>query len=172
MHFQIHALPPEPFASLLALPDDALHARGIRRVIADGRPAYPCRVSLQDAVAGEHLLLLPYAHQNADTPYRASGPIYVREAAAQAHPAPGEIPELLRSRLLSLRAYDAQGMMRAAEVVPGTALEAGIAALLADAGVDTIHLHFARPGCYACRVERVSEPERRRASARGTRRRR
>ncbi len=153
--FRIHALAAEPFAPLFALSDAELRERGIRRLIADGRPVYPCRVSLEDAGEGEHLLLLPHEHHPVDTPYRASGPIYVREAATQAQPGIDEVPALLRSRLISLRAYDAQGMMVAADLGPGTELESGIAALFALERVDYLHLHYAKPGCYACRVARA-----------------
>ena len=155
MSFRIHALPLEPFAPLFAMTDEALHAHGARRVVADGRPVYPCRVSLQDATEGERLVLLHHEHQSADTPYRAAGPIYVREAAMRATPAVDEVPHLLRSRLLSLRAYDARGMMVWADVRPGEDLEAGIAELFAIDRVDYLHLHYAKPGCYACRVSRA-----------------
>ena len=155
MSFQIHALPRDTFAPLFALSDDALRDRDIRRVVADGRPVYPCRVSLQDATEGERLLLLPHAHHVVDTPYRASGPVYVREAAIQATPDIDEVPALLRSRLLSLRAYDARGMMVWADVRPGTELEAGLDELFALERTDYIHLHYAKPGCYACRVVRA-----------------
>ena len=155
MSFQIHALPRDTFAPLFALPDDALRTRDIRRVVADGRPVYPCRVSLQDATEGERLLLLPHAHHVVDTPYRASGPVYVREAAIQATPDIDEVPALLRTRLLSLRAYDARGMMVWADVRPGTELEAGLDELFALERTDYIHLHYAKPGCYACRVMRA-----------------
>ena len=87
MTFRIHALPAGPFEADFQLDDATLRERGIRRVIADGKPHYPCRVSLQDAVEGERLLLLPFLHHDVDTPYRASGPIYVREDAVQAQPA-------------------------------------------------------------------------------------
>jgi hypothetical protein len=155
MTFQIHALPIEPFAANLDVADEVLRERGIRRVIADDRPAYPCRVSLQDAIEGERLLLLPYLHHDVGTPYRASGPIYVREAAVQANPAVDDVPALLRPRLLSLRAYDARGMMVWADVLPGSELESGIAQLFAIERTSYLHVHYAKPGCYACRVERA-----------------
>ena len=155
MTFRIHALPVEPFEADFQLDDDTLRARGIRRVVADGKPHYPCRVSLQDAIEHERLLLLPFLHHDVDTPYRASGPIYVREAAVQAQPAVDEVPVLLRARLLSLRGYDARGMMAWADVVPGSDIESGIAALFALERVAYLHLHYAKPGCYACRVERA-----------------
>ncbi|HSD17448.1 MAG TPA: DUF1203 domain-containing protein [Thermomonas sp.] len=155
MSFQIHALPIEPFAADFSLANDALRKRGIRRVVADARPAYPCRVSLRDAGEGERLLLLPYVHHDVDTPYRASGPIYVREAAVRALPEVDAVPALLRPRLLSLRAYDARGMMLSADVVPGNEVESGIAQLFALDRSAYLHVHYAKPGCYACRVERT-----------------
>ncbi len=155
MSFQIHALPAETFAPLFALPDEELRARDIRSVVADGRPMYPCRVSLQDAAEGERMLLLPYDHHRVATPYRASGPVYVREAATQALPAIDEVPALLHTRLLSLRAYDARGMMVSADVAPGTEVESAIAALFAIERTAHLHIHYAKPGCYACRVERA-----------------
>lgn len=155
MTFQIHAVPAEPFAPLFALPDAELHARAIRSVVADASGGFPCRVSLQDAAEGERLLLLPYDHHAVETPYRASGPVYVREAAVQAMPAVDDVPVLLRRRLLSLRAYTAQGMMVWAEVVPGTEVEDGIARLFANERSRYLHIHYAQPGCYACRVERA-----------------
>ena len=155
MSFRIHVLPIETVSPLFALSDEDLRARDIRRVVADGRPMYPCRVSMQDAVEGERLLLLPHAHHVVETPYRASGPIYVREDALQAQPAPGEVPALLRSRLMSLRAYDARGMMVWADVAPGTDLELAIDAMFAHERTAYLHLHYAKPGCYACRVERA-----------------
>lgn len=155
MTFQIQALSVESFVPWFEETEVQLRARGIRRVVADGRPLYPCRVSLQDAGAGERLLLLPHLHHDVETPYRASGPIYVREAAVRAQPDAGEIPLQLRTRLLSLRGYDARGMMVWAEVVAGSEVEAGIAALFAQEHVAYLHIHYAKPGCYACRVERA-----------------
>jgi hypothetical protein len=155
MPFQIHALTADRFAPLFALSDDALRERDLRSVVADASHGYPCRVSLQDAREGERLLLLPHAHHEVDTPYRGSGPIYVREHAAQSMLNVDEVPELLRSRLLSLRAYDARGMMVSADAVPGTDVEAGIASLFALERTAYLHIHYAKPGCYACRVERA-----------------
>ena len=90
-----------------------------------------------------------------DTPYRASGPIYVREGATQANPAVNEVPGQLRRRQLSVRAYSARGMMRDAAVVEGTDLETAITRLFEDPKVAYLHLHNAKPGCYAARVDRA-----------------
>jgi hypothetical protein len=154
MSFQIRPLPLETFTSLFALNDEQLRARGAKRYIADRRPGFPCRVSLMDAEPGERVVLVPFAHQDADSPYRASGPVFVREAAHQAAFGVDDVPELLRLRVLSLRAYDADALMVDADVVEGRDVESFIARLFADARVAYLHVHFARPGCFACRVDR------------------
>lgn len=155
--FQISALPRERFAELLGLTDRDLAERGARRVVADAKPGYPCRVSLVDAEVGERLVLLSYSHQPAESPYRASGPIYVRESAGEARPGVGEVPQLLRHRLLSFRAYDAAHMMVDAEVAPGERLEEVVNRMFAAGAVAYIHVHNAKPGCYNCRIDRVPE---------------
>lgn len=155
MSFQIVALPLEPFAPLFALDDDALRALGARRYVADRQPGFPCRVSLAAAAPGERVVLVPYVHQDADSPYRASGPIFVRENARPITLDAGAVPELLRSRVLSVRAYDADALMLSADVVEGGNLEGVIELMLADRRVAYLHVHFARPGCFACRVDRA-----------------
>ena len=154
MAFRIVALAPEPFAHLFGASDDALAAYGAKRYVADKSHGFPCRVSLRDADVGEPLLLLNYEHQPAATPYRACHAIFVREGAARAHPAVDEIPDVLSSRLLSVRAFDADGMMIDADVVDGAALAPVIERMFAGAAA-YLHLHNARPGCYAARVERA-----------------
>jgi hypothetical protein len=156
MNFRISALELARFAPLFGQSDAALAAQGARRVVATHSPGFPCRVSLADAEPGETLLLLHYEHLAADTPYRASHAIYVREAAAQAEPAAGEVPEVLRRRLLSVRAFDAADMMVDADVVDGVALAPVIARMFSCDNVSYLHLHNAKPGCYAARVDRHS----------------
>lgn len=155
MSFRISALPAAEFAPLFSLPDDALRQLGAVRRVADRTPGFPCRVSLRDAEPGETVLLVRYEHQPADTPYRAGHAIYVREGAVEARPAVGEVPEVLRRRLLSVRAFDADGMMTQSDVVDGAALEPAIERMLADPAVAYLHLHNAKPGCYAARVDRA-----------------
>ena len=155
MTFQIHALPSAPFAPLFALTDEELAARGALRRLADRRPGFPCRVSLRDAEPGETVLLLHYEHQPARSPFRASHAIYVREGAVPAQPEPGEVPEMLRSRLLSVRAFDDGGMLVDADVAPGTELEALAMRMLSAGPTSYLHVHFARPGCYAARIARA-----------------
>jgi hypothetical protein len=154
MSFRYIGLSPAPFADLLALDADALAARGMRRMLCDEKPGFPCRVTLEDAEPGERVLLLPFEHQPAHTPYRASGPIFVRETARQAFDRTGAPPQALRIRPLSVRAYGADGMMRDADVTPGDCLEPLLERFFAEEAVDYVHIHYARRGCYAARVER------------------
>ena len=153
--FRISGLPLANFAPLFALNDNELVQKGARRLIADAKPGFPCRVSLQDAEIGERVILLPFAHQPVDSPYRSSGPIFVRESAKEAVLSPNEIPEVVRNRLLSVRAYDDDGMMLDAAVTPGSQLELRVESFFANARVSYLHLHNAGAGCYSCRVDRV-----------------
>ena len=154
MAYRISGLAPETFQALFAYDDTQLTALDIRRLTAVDSHGYPCRVSLQDAQQGETVLLLPYEHHAVAGPYRASGPIFVRENAHAAVAVEDSVPPFLHRRLLSVRAYDAEGWMHAAEVVEGNALETCITSMFALPQIDYLHLHNARPGCYSCRVDR------------------
>jgi hypothetical protein len=155
MTFQIEGIPVARFAPLFGLPDEALSELGAVRRIADHKPGFPCRVSLKDAEPGESVLLVNFLHQPAATPYRARHAIYVREFAQEARLAPGEVPEVLRSRLLSLRAFDAAGWLLDADVVDGQLLEPALIRLLEPQAVACVHIHNAKPGCYAARAVRA-----------------
>jgi hypothetical protein len=112
-------------------------------------------VSLVDAEPGEELILLPWEHQPAASPYRASGPIFVRRGARQARLARGVVPPCVTRRLMSVRAYDRADMMVDATVCEGVAAAGAIMRLLEDDAVAYLHLHNAKRGCFSCRVERA-----------------
>jgi hypothetical protein len=155
MPFRFTGLAPEQFAPLFALSDSELAARGMRRMVADAKPGFPCRVSLEDAEVGERLILLTFDHQPAHSPYKASGPIFVREVAREAYDRVGEMPSVLHDRLLSLRAYDADDLIVDADVMQSANAESAIDRFFARDDVRYIHVHNARRGCYACRVDRA-----------------
>lgn len=155
MHFRISGLSPLPFQLLYGLPEAELKKLGVIRYLVDAKPGYPDRITMEDAEPGQTVLLLNHVCQSADTPYRASHAIFIREGAMQAYDAVDQVPDSLRIRLLSLRAYDAQGMMLDADVVEGTAIETVIARLFDDPAVRYLHVHNARRGCYAGRIDRA-----------------
>jgi hypothetical protein len=153
MSFRIRGLSPEPFAHLYRQPDAVLAAHGAERRVADAKPGYPDRIELRDAEPGETLLLLNWTHLSGDTPYRASHAIFVREGAERAYDAVDVVPDVLRSRMLALRAYDERRLMLAAELVDGRALEPAIERLLGDDRSAFLHVHYAARGCFAARIE-------------------
>jgi hypothetical protein len=156
MTFRVIGLDVAPFLPLFGLTEKELHDRSARRIVADGsKPGYPCRVSLEEANPGETLLLVNYEHQAASTPYRSSHAIFVRESVRRTFVGVGDVPALMKTRLLSIRAFDANGMMVDADVVDGLAAESLIGRLLARSDAAYLHAHFAKRGCYAARIERV-----------------
>lgn len=122
---------------------------------ATKKPGFPCRVSLEDAEIGEEVLLVNHEHLDCDTPFRSRYAIYVRLLAAQSSPAVNEVPQMLRTRALSLRAWTGDGMLAGADLADGTDIERVIAAQFAIPETAFVHIHFAKPGCYAARIDRV-----------------
>ena len=155
MSFPIQGLSPAPFADLYGASEAELTARGAVRYVVDCTPGFPDRVELRGAAPGQTVLLVNHVSQPADTPYRASHAIFVREGATAAFDEVDVVPEAFRSRLLSLRAFDAAGMMVDADVVEGGEIEGLIGRLLDDIRVDRIHAHFAKRGCFAARITRA-----------------
>lgn len=153
--FQLAGIDHEPFQALFALSDEELARRGVVRRIADSDSGFPCRISLEDAPAGDELLLLHYLHHPVSSPYRASGPIYVRRGQTRRVLAPGVVPGYVTRRIISLRAYDAQHMMVSAEVRDGTDVARALEQLFSDPGVSYVHLHNAKQGCFSCHARRV-----------------
>ena len=154
-NFRIVGLPLTQFQPLFSLEDNELAQKGARRLIVDAKPGFPCRVSLQDAEIGERVILVPFVHHDVESPYRASGAIFVREAAKEIELAQSEIPDVVTSRVMSVRAYSDKGMMVNAAVTPGKELKSQIEKVFGDAKISYLHLHNAGAGCYSCRVERV-----------------
>ncbi len=154
MDFRITGLSPEPFRHLFGLPDHELKQHRALRVIAEDR-GYPDRIEMCEAEIGESLLLLNHVCQSAETPYYATHAIYVREYAVAAYDRINEVPSVMRTRLLSLRAYNATGMIIGAEVVQGTDIEAAIERLFSDQNAAYIHAHNAGRGCYSGRIDRA-----------------
>ncbi len=155
MSFRIRGLSPEAFAPLFAMGQADLAERGIQSFIADEPHAAPCRISLLDAEPGERLLLLSHQHQPAASPFRASGPIFVRQSATSAFVEIDEIPDAIARRTISVRAYDSEAMMIEGDLAEGAELAPLLNRWLGRRDVDVIHLHYARRGCFAAKVERA-----------------
>jgi hypothetical protein len=154
MMITLSGLAPEPFQPLFALDDEALHQRGIRRMLAPDDPGigYPCRVSLEFARPGDEMLLLNYRHfDDARSPYRSEGPIFIRRGVEQFQ-GRGEWPEIVMQRAMSVRAYDHDGMMAEAEIAEKEALKDLASAWLARPDIVHVDIHSMRRGCFFCRL--------------------
>ena len=156
MDFRITGLDPSPFQPLYGLNDEQLRAQGVLRVCVDTPHSAPDRIELRDAEPGEHVLLLNHEYLAIEgSPYRGRHAIYVREGAVQRYDRVNEVPDSIRRRLMSLRAFDAQGFMTDADVAEGSVLEPLIERMLARPEVRFIQAHNARRGCYAATIERA-----------------
>jgi hypothetical protein len=153
MTYRIAGLDPAQFAPLRALDAAELGARGARRVVADADLGFPCRVTLEDARAGEELLLVHHVHHDVAGPYRSAFAIFVREGH---EPAVYEdrCPPCFEGRTLSLRGFDAEGTLAQAELAAPGGADAAIRSLLADPQIAYINAHNAAAGCFAARIER------------------
>jgi len=155
MNYQLRGLEPAQFERLFDLDDANLAARGMRRMRSDQPVGFPCRITLEDAPVGEEVILLAFMHQDVAGPYRASGPIFVRRGQVRAARVVNALPSALTLRPLSVRAYDARNEMVDAEVVDGARAEPLIRQYLKRHDVAYLHVHFARRGCFACRIDRA-----------------
>jgi len=58
--------------------------------------------------------------------------------------------------MLSVRAYDSRDLMIDADVVDGRDVETALTRMFGNERVRYMHVHYAAPGCYACRVDRAA----------------
>jgi len=153
MSFRIRGLEPAQFRPFFALDDAALMERGMRAMVIDAPHSGPCRVTLRDVEPGERVLLLQYTHQSAHTPYRSAGPIFVSEVGLEPFDKIDTLPPMFSGRPLSVRAYDKQGMMVNADIAHSDPRDL-FGEFFSDPTTDYLHVHLARRGCFACRVDR------------------
>jgi len=147
--FTVHALSD-------AAADEARRSPGAVPAAAGDGP-YPVRCCLSDAHDADGVVLASVMPFRGESPYAARSPVYVHAERCAGHSEEaGAIPEMLRGRLLSVRAYDGAHMLTGTEVLAGTELEGAIERLLDDAAGAYLHVHFAGPGCYACRIDRAA----------------
>ncbi len=149
--------------TIIALPTDVVErwrtagvdeqGNRLTPIVADRPAAFPCRHCLRDAEPGEALLLASYSPFALHGPYKEIGPVFVH-ARPCARFTGGDVPLQLRRRLLALRGYDRAQSLVDGVVVEGAAIEEALASLFARAEIDWVHARFARPGCFACRIER------------------
>jgi hypothetical protein len=154
MTYRITGIDPAPYRHLHGLTDAELAPQGVIRMTVTAKPGFPCRISLTDREIGEKVLLLNHVSHDVAGPYRASHAIFVSEGETEAGEFVDEVPPVFEARVLSLRGFDAGGMMVDALLTQPGEADAGIRQLLANPATETIHAHNATRGCFAARIER------------------
>ena len=155
MSYCFEGLDPGPYRHLFSFDDAELAQQGIVRMTVDSPRGFPCRVTLTEAQPGDNVLLLNHASRTDAGPYRATHAIFVSESGSAAARYLDEIPPALATRQLSLRAFDAAGMMVAAMLTEPGAAEDGLLTLLDNPAVVEVDAHNAVRGCFAARARRV-----------------
>ena len=158
MTYLISGLAPDEFGPLFAADDATLAARRARRIVADADHGFPCRVSLEDAKAGETLLLLNFASHDVETPFRSSFAIYIRECAKTRATFVDSTPPVFAGRQLSLRGFGADAMLLDARLAAPNEADTVIRALFGDPRIAYIHAHNAVYGCFSARIDRYEGP--------------
>ena len=99
--------------------------------------------------------MLNYQHLDGETPYAATHGIYVRKDAVEADVKADTVPDVLARRVLSVRGFNTRKLMVEADVVEGTDLAEKLDSLLDNTEIDFIHIHNAKPGCFAAMATRT-----------------
>jgi len=152
--YRVKGLDPAPFKPLFGLSEEELSKRGIVRMTVTS-PTFPCRVSLTDRELGETVLLLNHVSHDVANPYRSSHAIFVTEGEDEAADYVDQVPPVFEKRVLSLRGFDADGMMAEALLTQPGEADAGIRKLFANPDIVSIHAHNATRGCFAAKIERA-----------------
>src|SRR5206468_7140630 len=126
MTYRIAGIDPAEYRHLYGLSDEELSERAVVRMMVSGKPGFPCRVSLTDRDVGDSVLLLNHVSHDVANPYRASHAIFVTEGAEVAAEYVDEVPPVFSARVLSLRGFDADGMMAEAVLTPPGEADVGI----------------------------------------------
>ena len=127
----------------------------VRRFPGD-ETGLPCRHCLAES-AGQAAVLGSYRMARPQGIYWTPSPIFVHADSCPRYERRDEIPDIVRPRLVSLRAYDAdqQVIYGLGDVAEGRDCDGLLERCLADARTAFVNIHTARPGCFLCTVERV-----------------
>jgi hypothetical protein len=128
----------------------------LHRRVAGAEDGLPCRHCLHPAAPGEVVLLGSYSLPAPRGVYWTPSPIFLHAEPCPRFDAADEVAPIIRPRLVSVRAYDAEEMCLydLGEVCEGGAVEAPLLRALADARTRFVNIHTAKPGCLLCAVER------------------
>lgn len=152
--FTINGLNGEDFKYLYALSDDQLKEHGAIRIKVDKQDAYPDRITLKEIPVGEYAILLNHQYLDRPSPYRGRHAIFIWQGQIQPSVLKNTLPEVMQTRLISLRAFDRNDMMIEATLSSGDGITRSIEGMLAIKQVEYILAHNAIQGCFSCRISR------------------
>ena len=126
----------------------------LRRMVSAGR--FPCRHCLRLAREGEEVLLGSYNLTGPLGIYWTPSPIFVHAEPCERFAQADEVPEIVRTSLVSVRSYDAndQCLYDLGEAVEGPDVDGPLARAITDPRTQFVNIHTAKPGCLLVRVER------------------
>ena len=149
-------LPRQDFAHLSGLNDKVLRLQNIMRQTVDAKPGPSCRITLQDADAGETVLLLSYQSHDVPAPCALRSAAYVREGAAQAAAYRDALPPVFADRPVALRLFNQDAMLVGADMSFNPGVKAKIEQGFARVEVAGIHGHNPVYGCFVAGIGRES----------------
>ena len=117
----------------------------------------PCRHCLLECEPGQAVLLGSYNLERPRGIYWTPSPIFIHEQDCRRYSGQDELPEIVVSRFVSLRAYDRNDRIiyELGEALEGREAKAAVAHSIQDARTTYINIHTAKPGCLLCRIERL-----------------
>jgi hypothetical protein len=118
----------------------------------------PCRVCLDRFAPGrERRLLFTYDPFRDTVDLPLPGPVFIHEAGCARYGADGGFPPGLRDTPLTFNGYGADRTLVARERTDSASeVEDAIDRLLAESGVEYVHVRSTRAGCFLCRLARVA----------------
>jgi|SRR5579872_794543 len=123
----------------------------------DAADAYPCRHCLSEACAERGMLLLSHQAEEPRSVYGHPTAIFLCSQACTRFDQLDAIPEIVRDRHVSLRAFKRDGMMLygSNELAEDGGHDAAVRRILAHEEVAFINVHTAKAGCFLCRIVRA-----------------
>ena len=120
------------------------------------RDSHPCRHCLREASGENGMLLLSHQAPEPRSVYGHPTAIFVCATACERFGEPDRVPDIVRNRHVSLRAFRSDGMMlyAANELAEGEGHDAAIRRIFSRDEVAFINAHTAKAGCLLCHIAR------------------
>jgi hypothetical protein len=118
----------------------------------------PCRVCLDRFTPGaERRLLFTYDPFRDTVDFPLPGPIFIHEDECRRYDAASGFPPALRTGRLTFNAYGPDRELVARERTEDAGeVDGAVERLLADEGVEYVHVRSTTAGCFLCRLERAA----------------